>query len=221
MKYLVVQFLVATNRDFEFVRFTEFDQPFLGALLRNFAESEWQEDLAIAAFVAGIQDGALLEAGVPDGRLAKMIIQDDAFIEHTLGDANRRPEADGLGPEAGMIGTAVIGQGVVDLALVDQEGIFLFAAGFGDRGTLASVEEHAHTHTASWAAACFPLLAGVRIDRQPAAEWFRETTVRIFSGFGVAQQQRLEFRVLGQVVARLEDRFACPLSFIDYEQHPR
>jgi len=42
-----------------------------------------------------------------------------------------------------VLGSAVIGQGIIDLALVDEEGVFFVAASFGNGRRLATVEKDA------------------------------------------------------------------------------
>ena len=149
-----------------------------------------------------------------------MVIKDDALIQNGLGDTDRGPEADGLGPEAWMLASAVIGQRVVDLALVDQERILFVATGLGDGWTLSAVEKHAAAQAASGTAAGLPLLGGVGVDGNPAAQGFGEPAVRVLSGFCVAQKQTFKFRILCEVVSGLEDSFPSALGLVDDQQDP-
>ena len=110
-----MDFLVIANRYFEFDRGTELDEPFFAAFGGDLAEFEGEEDLAVAAFVGRVKDGALLEVGVLGSGFAEVVIEDDALIQNGLGDTDRRPEANGLGPEARMLGGAVIGECIIDL----------------------------------------------------------------------------------------------------------
>jgi hypothetical protein len=97
VKDLVMDFLVSADRDLEFDRGTELDEPFLSSVLSwDLTEFEGEEDLAVAAFIGGVKDGALPEVGVPGSGLAEVVIKDDALVEDGLGDTDRGPEANGL-----------------------------------------------------------------------------------------------------------------------------
>jgi len=215
---LVMDLLVSADRDLKFNRRTELDEPFFAVFGRDLAEFEGEEDFAVATFVGGVKDGALLEVGVPGGGIAEVVIEDDALIQNGLGDTDRRPEANGLGPEARMLGGAVIGECIIDLALVDEEGVFAFTVGFGDCRGFAAVEEDAAAEAFGRAAAGFPLFAGLWVDGDPASEGFGEASVRVFSGLGVAQKQAFKFGILCEVVSGLEDGFAGALGFIYNQQ---
>jgi len=80
-----------------------------------------------------------------------------------------------------VLGSAVIGQRVIDLALVNEEGILRFAAGFGDGWGFAAVEEDTAAEAFGGAAAGFPLFAGVWVDGNPAAQGFGEASVGVFA----------------------------------------
>ena len=95
MEDLVVDLLVVTDRDFEFDRGAKLNSPAPSSFCRvHLTHLEGEEHLAVATLIRWIQYGALSKGGVPDGWLPEMVIDDDAFIQDRLGDADRRPEAD-------------------------------------------------------------------------------------------------------------------------------
>src|SRR5262249_7989848 len=121
------------------------------------------------------------EVGVPGSGFPEVVIEDDTLIQYGLGDTDRRPEANGLGPEARVLGGAVIGECIIDLALVNEEGVFVFTVGLGDGRRLAGGEKAAVAGGFGGAAAGFPVFAGVGVDGDPAAEGFGEPAVRVLA----------------------------------------
>ena len=72
---LVMDLLVSADRDLKFNRRTELDEPFFAVFGRDLAEFEGEEDFAVATFVGGVKDGALLEVGVPGGGIARWLLR--------------------------------------------------------------------------------------------------------------------------------------------------
>src|SRR6516162_9055440 len=66
-----------------------------------------------------------------------------------------------------MFGGTVIGECIIDLALVDEERILFVATGLGDGRGFSTVKEDAAAEAPSWAPAGFPLFSGVGIDAYP------------------------------------------------------
>ena len=93
---LVMDLLVCADRDLEFDRETELDEPFFAVFGRDLTEFEGEEDLAVPAFIGRVKDGALLEVGVPGSGIAEVVIEYDALIQNGLGNTDRGPEANGL-----------------------------------------------------------------------------------------------------------------------------
>ena len=76
MKDLVVDLLVSPDRDLEFDRGTELDEPFLSSVLSwNLTELEGEENLAVAAFVGRVKDGALLEVVYQVAELRRWLLR--------------------------------------------------------------------------------------------------------------------------------------------------